>query len=230
MWKGSMNPSSPDPNRPLLEVRGARASSVIVQRIPPEAAEAFMEWQRGITEAAAQFPGYQATEIYPPAEPQLQEWVVVLHFDDSKTLQDWLDSSRRAEWAAKRPYVKSDYRVKMLPTGFGSWFAGMTEEGKRLPHWKMALTVLFGLYPTVMLLTIFLAPHTQRFGLAVAVLIGNAASVCFLEWLGMPLVNGLLGPWLRAGRQEGKEVNLVGTIAIVAAIGLMTFLFWLIAS
>ena len=107
-----------------LEVRGARASSVIVQRISREAAEAFMEWQHGITAVAAS-PGYQATEIYPPAEPRQQEWVVILHFDNATTLQHWLDSAERAAWIANCPFGSDDYRLKMLPTGFGSWFAGI---------------------------------------------------------------------------------------------------------
>src|SRR5215210_7299449 len=97
-----MNPPSPDATRPLLQVRGARASSVIVQRISPDSAEVFMEWQRGITAAAAEFPGYQTTEIYPPSGPQ-EEWVVIIHFDAPRTLQDWLDSPKRAEWVARLP-------------------------------------------------------------------------------------------------------------------------------
>jgi antibiotic biosynthesis monooxygenase (ABM) superfamily enzyme len=220
-----MIPSSSDPTRPPLEIRGPRASSVIVQRIPPQSAEAFLEWQRGISAASAEFPGYQTTEIYPPVDGGRQEWVVVIHFDDSKRLRDWLDSPRRAEWMAKNPCEVQGYRLKMLPAGFGSWFAGLGEDGGPLPHWKMSLTVLFGLYPTVMLLTFFLSPHTARFGLAVAMLIGNAASVAFLEWLGMPVLSRLLGPWLRANGKEGRTLSVVGLILIVGALGLMTFLF-----
>ena len=56
----------PDPSPPILRVRGPRASSVIVHRFPADHADAFMEWLHGITDAAGAFPGYQATEIYPP--------------------------------------------------------------------------------------------------------------------------------------------------------------------
>jgi antibiotic biosynthesis monooxygenase (ABM) superfamily enzyme len=224
-----MDPSSPDAARPRLEVRGSRASSVIVQRIPADAAEAFLEWQRGITAAAARFPGYQETEIYPPSAHQ-DEWVVVLHFDDLKRLQDWLDSPKRAEWVAKLPCESRDYRLQMVPAGFGAWFAGLTRDGGPLPHWKMALTVLVGLYPTVMLLNLSLSPYTQRFGPAVAILIGNVASVAFLEWLGMPLViTPLLGPWLRARGKDKRTLTLLGLILILAALALMTFLFRLVS-
>ncbi len=223
-----MDSPSVDPARPPLEVRGARASSVIVQRIPAEAAQDFLDWQRAISAAAARFPGYHTTEVYPPAGAQ-DEWVIVIHFDDARTLQDWLDSPTRAEWVAKLPCKTRDFRMKLVPSGFGAWFAGLTTDGSPLPHWKMALTVLVGLYPTVMLLSIFLSPHTQRFGLAIAILIGNVASVSFLEWLGTPfLITPVLGRWLGANRKEDRRLSLVGGALIVAALGVMLLLFVLI--
>lgn len=224
-----MNPSPPDASRPALEVRGARASSVIVQRIPPDATAVFMDWQRGITADVAKFPGYQTTEIYPPASPREREWVIVIHFDTASHLQNWLDSPTRAEWLAKLPGEIHDFRLKMLPSGFGAWFADL-DDGRPLPHWKTALTVLVGLYPTVVLLTWFLSPHTQRFGMAVSLLIGNVASVSFLEWLVTPLLRPLLGPWLRANSKEGKVLTLVGLVLILGALGALTFLFQLVAS
>jgi antibiotic biosynthesis monooxygenase (ABM) superfamily enzyme len=223
-----MSTSPTDAPVPKLEVRGARASSVIVQRLRPDAREAFMEWQRGITAAAAEFPGYQTTEIYPP-QGQQDEWVVIVHFDDQKTLQGWLSSPKRAEWIAKKlPREIRNFRVKLLPSGFGPWFAGLTADGGPLPHWKMILTVLFGLYPTVMLLAIFLAPQLDRFGMAVALLISNAASVCFLEFVGTPLTRGLLRPWLRASGEEGRTVSLVGLVLILTSLGGMAALFSLV--
>ncbi len=45
--------------RSTLEVRISRASAVVVQQIPPTRAEWFMEWQRGVSEAAESFVGYR---------------------------------------------------------------------------------------------------------------------------------------------------------------------------
>jgi antibiotic biosynthesis monooxygenase (ABM) superfamily enzyme len=218
-----MSPSSQESNRPALEIRGARASSVIVQRIPPDAADAFLQWQGGISIEAAKFPGYQTTEVFPPSD-QHGEWVAIIHFDDSKLLQDWLDSPQRAAWVAKLPCETRDFRLKTLPSGFGAWFTGLDNDSA-LPHWKKFLTVVFGLYPTVALLSMFLSPHTQRFGPAIAILIGNVASVSFLEWLGMPVISRVLGPWLRANGKEGRVRTSVGLLLIAGALGLMAFLF-----
>ncbi len=210
---------------PTMEVRAARASSVIVHRVPPATREAFREWQRGITRAAEGFSGYQGTEQYPPTSPDERDWVVVIHFVDAAALQRWIDSPTRAEWTARIPSEARGFRVKTLPQGLGAWFADHVNDGVFPPHWKMALTVLLGLYPIVMLLTIFLTPHTQGFGLAVAMLIGNATSVCMLEWWGMPILNRVLGPWLRARGDVGKRVSLVGLLAILGILGGLALLF-----
>lgn len=214
---------TPDGTRPALEVRGVRASSVIVQRFPAEGADLFMHWMRGITDAATTFPGYQTTEIYPPAAGE-EQWVVILHFDEQEHLQAWLDSPKRAEWVAKLPREIRDFRIRTMPTGFGAWFAGLTEGGARIPHWKSFLAVLLALYPMVILLIYFLSPHTARFGTSVQTLIGNIVSVGLLEWLLMPVVTRAFAPWLKADGPEGRAVSLAGLAGIVVALAVMTVL------
>jgi len=223
-----MASSSPDAAAPLIEARGPRASSVIVHRVPAGCAEHFAQWQRGVTQAAQRFPGYMGTEHYPPADARHLDWVVVVHFADAAALRHWLDSPERAAWTAKLPPEVADFRLKTLAGGFGPWFAGLVEADAPLPRWKMALSVLFGLYPTVMLLAVFLAPHTQPLGLAVSMLLSNVASCVILEWLGMPAVRLVLRPWLRANDKKGRAVSLVGTALTLAALGVMAFLFSLV--
>jgi antibiotic biosynthesis monooxygenase (ABM) superfamily enzyme len=212
-----------------LEVRERRASSVIVQRIPPDAAEAFLEWQRGITAAAALFPGYQATELYPPSAHQ-EEWVIVVHFDDPTTLQDWLDSPRRAEWVAKLPRESRDYRLKMVPAGFGAWFASLVDGSEIAlpPSWKIVLSVLLALYPTVMVLAICVGPYLNPLGVAVAMLISNALSVALLQWAVTPALNPLLRRWLRANEPKQRPFSLGGLVAILLLLVGMAVLFRLV--
>ena len=85
-------------------------------------------WRRGITEAAKAFPGYQATDVYPPADSRQAEWVVVIHFDGPENLQRWLGSPVRTEWVEKLRKEMGDFRLKTLPAGFGAWFAGLVDE------------------------------------------------------------------------------------------------------
>lgn len=226
-------PSGPEAGRSgvaraPLDVREAGAATMIVHAVPAEHVDAFVAWQHAIAEAAAAFAGYQGSELYPPVAGT-DDWVLVIQFDDHAALQAWLDSPVRAERLAALPAELREHRLETMPAGFGSWVVDVAGRRPRVPHWKSFLLVLVGLYPTVMILSIVVAPRTEPLGLAVAVLVGNIASVAFLEWVGMPVLNRFLGPWLRAGGRDGRVANAVGLVGIVAAIVVMALVFRLLA-
>ena len=186
-----------------------------------------MEWQRGITRAVEGFPGYRATDIYPPAETGNLEWVVVVEFDSPEALQAWLDSPARAEWTGRLPSEIANFRLKTLPTGFGHWFSGLVAGPDEAPPpgWKMALTILLGLYPTVMLLSLVVGPYISPLGLAVSMLISNALSCVLLQWVVVPPLTALLAPWLTARPERGKIFAVGGVMLIVLVLGILAVLF-----
>lgn len=210
-----------------MEVRVSRASAVVVQRVPAASADWFMEWQRGVSGAAEGFDGYRGTDVYPPADGQRDEWVVVIHFDDEKSLQEWLGSSVRAQWVEKLRAQVGDFELKALPGGFGPWFSGLAHGSEETPppSWKMALTVLLGLYPTVMVLTLFPGPYTEPLGLALAMLIGNALSVSILQWAVMPVLNIPLAPWFKANSDKQRALSVGGLFLILGLLVVMALLF-----
>ncbi len=207
-------------NNPNLEMRVSRASAVVVQRVPAVKSEWFLQWQNGVSKAAADFSGYRGTDVYPPGEDQQDEWVVVIHFDDEQSLSTWLESSIRDQWVEKLKSRIGDFELKALPGGFGHWFVGLDRSGDSAPppSWKMAIAVLFGLYPTVMVLTLFPGPYTQPLGLAFSMLIGNALSVVILQWAVMPLVSSALGPWLKADTARQRALSIGGPFVILAVL------------
>ena len=207
----------PDPTAPILRLRGPRASTVITQHYPADKADTFMAWQREVAALAGAYPGYQATEVYPPTGGG-DEWVIIIHFDDEARLQAWLDAPERAAWLAKLPDEALGFRQQTMPTGFGSWVAGQTADGTPIPSWKSFLLVLLGLYPVVMLLTLVVSPRTVDLGTAFAILLGNVLSVATLQWAVMPLLNRALAPSLAAHWRDGRLVLVVGAALIVAAL------------
>lgn len=210
-----------------MEVHISRASAVVVQQVPAALADWFMEWQSSVTGAAEGFTGYRGTEVYPPGDSQRDEWVVLIHFDDEKSLQGWLDSSVRAQWVKKLQAQVGDFELKPLPGGFGSWFASLTQGSEQTPppSWKMALTVLLGLYPTVMVLTLFPGPYMQPLGLAFAMLIGNALSVSILQWAVMPALNSLFTPWLKANGEKQRALSVGGLFLVLVLLAGLALLF-----
>jgi antibiotic biosynthesis monooxygenase (ABM) superfamily enzyme len=211
-----MSLSFPNVKTPRLEVRDALASSVIVQRVPSGCTDAFLDWERNVSRAAEAFPGYRGTDIYPPAEGGPADWVVIIHFDDSEQLSRWIDSPARADWVAKLPEGLRDFRLKTLPTGFGAWFTGQLDHlAAQPPGWKMVLTVLLGLYPTVMLLALLVGPLLAPLGMSGSMLVSNALSVSFLQWVGMPLLQPLLAPWLAAGVGTSRTRSAAWVVLIL---------------
>ena len=209
-----------------MEVRVSRASAVVVQRVPVAAADWFLAWQHGITSAAEKFAGYRGTDVYPPTGAPEDEWVVVIHFDDEHVLQQWLNSTVRAEWLEKLRSRIGDFDLKTLPGGLGHWFAGLGRDaGVIPPSWKMALAVLFGLYPTVMLLTIYVGPYTSPLGLAVSMLIGNALSIALLQWMVMPALMTFLGPWLNANGAAKRSLSIGGLCLLLLVLAGLAILF-----
>jgi len=209
-----------------VEVRLCRASAVVVQRVPAAVADWFLEWQRGIHAVAGSFAGFRGTDVYPPSDGQREEWVVVFHFDDERSLQRWLDSPTRAEWVEKLRGKIGDFKLQVMPGGFGPWFAGLAPSPEAAPSsWKMVLMVLLGLYPTVMLLTIVVGPWTSPLGLAVSMLIGNALSVSILQWGVMPALTTLFGPWLKAHSGRKKLLSIGGLCLILLLLAGLAILF-----
>src|SRR5262245_19369369 len=208
-------------NSSSLDLRASRSSAVVVQRVPLAAVDAFLEWQREASRAAAKFAGYGGTDIFPPAAGRGDEWVVLIHFDDEESLALWLDSPERARRVEELRAKVGDFDLKTLKYGFGPWFVGQDETEAAAPAgWKMALTVLLGLFPTVMILTILVGPLTSPLGLAGSMLISNAMSCSILQWVVMPRLNKGLDPWLRGGKSSWRAtpVLILLTLAVLTAL------------
>ena len=156
---------------------------------------------------------------------------MIIHFEDEATLAHWTESTVRAHWLAKLPAVFSNFRQRSLAAGFAQWFTDGHDNSQSspIPDWKMALTVLLGLYPTVMLLSIWASPHFSALGLAVSMLIGNALSVSILQWAVMPGLQRLLEPWLAPRSRLTRNRSLAWTAFVMILLALLVVIFRLIS-
>ncbi|WP_428569276.1 MAG: hypothetical protein ACP59X_10845 [Solidesulfovibrio sp. DCME] len=213
-----------------MDVRVARASAVVSQRVPAGREDWFLAWQRGIAAAAEAFDGYRGTDVYPPTAGQGEEWFAVIHFDAPGQLDSWLASPVRAQWVDRLRAEIGDFQLKEFSKGFGPWFACLRDEagGNTPPGWKMALIVLLGLYPTVMVLSLFPGPLLSPLGLAASMLIGNAMSISILQWGVMPLLNAGFAWWMQPSGTAGTRTGVAGVAAIAAILALLVLFFRLL--
>lgn len=184
-----------------------------------------MDWQRGVTAAAEGFAGYRGTDVYPPADPRDDQWVIALHFDDEKLLQQWLGSPVRAQWVEKLRAKASHFEVKMLPGGFGAWFTGIQSGSQAPADWKMVVTVVLALFPTLVFINFIAGSYLSHLGFAFSMLIGNFISGCILQWGVMPVLTRMLAPWLNADMTRQRAFSLGGLAAILLVLVALAMLF-----
>lgn len=203
----------------------SRATAVVVQTVPQERSDEFLEWQRGITRDASLFPGYKYTEVYKPAPSAKTEWVTVVHFESNPLLEAWIKSPIRKKWVDDLKKRFGDFTLKRVG-GFDAWFSGVDGADEKIPDWKMIITVVTALYPTVMVLTYWLlTPFLKPLPFSAQMLIGNIASVSFLQWVAMPLLTRRLSFWLRPTKATGLGTTLAGLAGILASLALMLWFF-----
>ncbi len=200
----------------------------------------FLQWQSEIRAGLQQFTGYLKTDLCRPIQGMQEKWYIVVHFDSSAHLGEWLDSDLRHQIIAKGKKNFGSYRYK-IQTGFEGWFGNRNDAEASTPAWKQNFAVLFGLYPTVMLETLFFS-HFGVLGdwsLAPKMFVNNLISCSLLTWVVMPLTTMLLNFWLKprqaVAENLGREspspspTNLIGTLLIFIAYGFMIAIFQAIA-
>ncbi|WP_395371033.1 antibiotic biosynthesis monooxygenase [Streptomyces tubercidicus] len=195
---------------------------VVTHRVHPDQVDAFLDWQRHMTQEESTFDGFRGTELFRPVEGLQDEWTTLYRFDSADHLDAWLTSGRRREILAEGEKFH-DFRMRTIDNSFGSWFA-FEENGREAPppsETKTSIAVWVGLYPTVVLLTLALSP--LKLPLWLGLLVGNLLSSFLMSFLTMPFyVNPLLRRWLRP-RPDAPAVRtqLIG-LGLVAAV----MVFW----
>ncbi|MEX1364340.1 MAG: antibiotic biosynthesis monooxygenase [Nannocystaceae bacterium] len=205
----------------------ARPVTVVVsRRVEPGHEHDFERWQRGITKAAEAFAGFLGSESFRPVPGVQDDWVIVFRFASPATLQAWLDSPERESWIDEaRPWAQQ-VAMHTVGGGLGGWFPlGPTAAAASAApaKWKQSLAVLLALYPTVMLLTMFVSPRLDALvPQPVSMFLSNLASVAILTWLMMPATTRLLRPWLRS---RDLRATVLGAGLVAAACGAMIMAF-----
>ena len=78
------------------------------------------------------------------------------------------------------------------------------------------MLVLLGLFPIVMLESLFLSPRLASLNFSLALFIGNTISVALTTWLTMPVFIKALDWWLFPKPDAPKSVHWKGTLLIFA--------------
>ena len=211
-------------------------SSFVVEYIVPAGQErSFNQWYARLVDAARQFEGYTRTDLCPPLDcgDGVVKWYYIVHFATPEDLKRWLKSNIRARLLEEGQDTFLAYRYKSFTTGLEGWFSnrfGGDGEQKSLgpPAWKQVLSVVVGLYPTLMIQSLIFSALgiMQSWPLPTAMVVNNLITSSALTWLVMPLVVRLLSFWLYpAYRVSSQRQDVIGAALVGVALGLMVSFF-----
>jgi antibiotic biosynthesis monooxygenase (ABM) superfamily enzyme len=182
----------------------------------------FVAAQGDLTGVSSGFPGYEGTVVFPAGVSG--EWTSLIRFRTERLLGEWLKSNQRQKsLSSLRSTLVRDFSTASHTTPFGTTVRIENGKTELTPSWKSAMLVLMVLYPTVMLLTRFLAPQLDRLGGEpwLVMWLSEVASVSALQWLLMPFAAKRMRRWLDPVDGAGLAVTLRGA-AVVGAVYVVT--------
>ncbi|MEO1396424.1 MAG: hypothetical protein AAFV90_26320 [Cyanobacteria bacterium J06634_5] len=236
----------PDSAKETLENKSERASrtlpesqvfysSLVVEHIVAKTQRAaFERWHDLLRQAANRHPGFVRLDFNPPlfCEDDVAKWYSIIHFDSPGHLNDWINSAERKQVIEHGQNIVSAYRFKSFTTGLEGWFSQQADDDEKRglgpPVWKQILSVVFGLYPIVMI-RIKLFPGTGVIGdwsPSGAMLLATIVTSSILAVMVMPIVTRLMGFWLYPAYRKTKwKADALGSMILAVGLTLMAGLF-----
>lgn len=206
-------------------------TTVVTHRVAPDHVDEFLDWQERLRLAESKFPGYRGSEMFRPIEGVQDEWTMLYRYDSAADLDRWLASAERQRLLDEGKKF-SDFQLRTVDNSFGNWFTFDRDGGpaQAPSNLKTAIAVWVGLYPTVMLLSLAMAP--AKLPLWQGMLIGNLFSSSIMTFVTMPFyVNPLLKGWLYPAPGAMKTAtNIRGAALIVSVMAIATVFFWLVTT
>jgi antibiotic biosynthesis monooxygenase (ABM) superfamily enzyme len=205
------------------------SAGVFLHSVAPGKDVEFIAAQRDLTSVSSSFPGYVGTALF-PADSSGQ-WMSVLRFRTAGQLAGWIRSAERHQTLPRlRDELTRDFAELPRSAPFGSTVRVADGQTKITPAWKSAMLVVLCLYPTVVLLSKWLAPALGRLGIeqAPAIFVGNVISVVLLQWVLVPAASLPFRRWLDPIDGASSRISLVGASVIAGGYVALLLLFTLV--
>ena len=197
---------------PVADASRRVATVLIARRVAPASVAAFEAAMQGMLAAAEGFAGHLGGQLMrpedsgtdgedradgDPAEPLLYH--VVFAFDSEAHLAAWQASPERAQWLEQvRAHTVGAQQLHRV-TGLDYWFATPHSTTRPAPpRWKVATVTWLGIFPTVLLLFLTVAPLMEGWYLVPRVMVITVLVVLIMTWGVAPRLTRWLHPWLHA--------------------------------
>lgn len=196
---------------PLPTTLPAPIKMVLVSRRAKPGHEVDLQrtWSQ-LSEVASHFPGYLGGQLVGPSDPdgagEPRLYHMLFAFDTPEHLRQWQESPERAlGLKAIEPHVEGHTVVHEL-SGLEHWFTpAEARSSAPPPRWKIALITWLGIYPTVLVLFLTIAPYLGSWPLPLRTAILTAVVVVVMTWLVAPTLTKLFHNWLHPKSPQSDD-------------------------
>ncbi|MDB5931991.1 MAG: hypothetical protein JWR60_3698 [Polaromonas sp.] len=177
------------------------ATSVIVHDVKAAHQQDYEPWMVTACNAHQAFPGYLATDIIRPIDPQFLRYVILMRFSTLAQAQAWLVSDVRQQLLTQaRPWLIKPDRYQAIQ-GADFWFdPGLGEKHPR--RWKQWLLSVVALLPLATLVPVLISAAFSAAGIELPASALHLLSLAIISglmvYLLIPGLTRLLAKWLVA--------------------------------
>jgi uncharacterized protein len=176
------------------------ATVVITHRVRDGQERAYEQWLGEINAVCRASPGHLDVQIIRPITGVTTTYTVVLRFDTTDHLRQWMESpDRRRLIEAVRPSLAADdhYTIR---SGLDFWFNPPGSDAKVPVRWKQFLLTWSAIYPLVLGVPLLIVPFLRVIGVPdnrfLATLVVTGVLVALMVYVIMPRYTRLVRHWL----------------------------------
>lgn len=196
---------------------------VAVHQVPTSKIPDYEAWLEDTGRIEMGFSGFMSREVIRPVVGGQDFYTLVVRFDSSESLGQWLDSSDwKALHARLQNLVQSTDRYGTDERYLTPFWYRPDPQAVPAPTWKIWMSTVVALYPSIFVISLLLENVTLPF--AAMLLLSNLLAVASVSWITGPAVRRILKSWMAAPKAQVR-LTVLGTLAIMVTLGLLLAVF-----
>ena len=176
------------------------ATVVITHRVRSDKHGEYERWLEEIAPLCKASPGHLDWHIVRPIPAVTETFTVIIRFDTTVHLKDWMQSSERERLIQKVQSLFVGADDFYVSSGLDFWFAPAGAKARIPVRWKQYLLTWSAIYPLALGVPFAVSPTLRMIGipasLPITTLVVTAVVVFLMVYLVMPRYTRLVQRWL----------------------------------